>query len=244
MTFRQVGVASSTQSRSKQLTSWLRLVRRTPPCGSCGRYAKFDRASVIEAVAGSLAAAGRWDEAIELIKEIDIEPELGSSSVELTSADPLLRGASPAERGWYYVAAALADAGEYERALRIARQIEDVRTRCVALATIALHQVRDKHRAAARSALTEHDRDLRVNAGQAGRMVAIPAATRLIVNARAWPAWQGMAEIVQAGMGLFAWNPTTTLIEGLLDDGQRVLARQVIDQLTPENRAWHVGQVD
>ena len=200
----------------------------------------MDRPTALEPVVAALATSGRWDEAIAVIVEIESYLQLRAPNV-MFGASPLLSGADQAERGWYRVAVALSEAGEPERALDAARRIRSALARCAALGAVARHYAETAQRQAAAAVLAEHDRNLRVNAVQPGRMVAVPAAARLLVTARAWQAAMSMLDTIRAAMGVFAWHVLGPLSGGLLADGRRELARQVIDGLEPVQRVpWLV----
>jgi hypothetical protein len=194
-----------------------------------------DRPGALELVVAAFAAAGRWDEANALNAEIEASWQPESFAV-VFSADPPLDDASQADRGWYRIASELAAEGEQEPALDAAHRIQSTVARCAALAVIARHYAEADQPDAAVEMLTEHDRDLRLHAADEGRLIAVPAAIRMLVAARAWPAAMRMFDTVQHGMGVFAWQGLTTLADGLLIDGERDLARQVIDELDPDLR--------
>jgi hypothetical protein len=202
--------------------------------------APVDRPTALQPVVVAMAAAERWDEATAVIAEIEEDLRRERASV-VFGGGRLLDDANQAERGWYWVANALAEAGEQERALDAARRIRSTLARCAALGAIASRYAQAEQPDAAAAVLAEHDRNLRLNAAQTGRLLGVPAAIRLLVAARAWPAAMTMLDTIRNGMGAFAWDGLGTLAGGLLADGQRELARQVIDGLEPVHRAgWLV----
>ncbi|MDQ3764686.1 MAG: hypothetical protein M3460_25075 [Actinomycetota bacterium] len=199
------------------------------------RLYSTDRPAALEPVVLTFAAARLWDEATAVIAQIEDDLQSDPASVDF-GAGPLLDGASQADRGWYWFAAGLAEDGQQKRALNAAHRIQYAITRCAALGVIARCYALADQPYASVAVLTDHDRDLRLNAAQSGRHIAIPAAIRLLVAAKAWPAAMTMLGTIRDGMGAFAWGQIETLADGLLADGHRELAREVIDELEPEHR--------